>query len=165
MSAKKKLPIVQRVLQLLRMFLSKKKFVFRFDVYDGTEESNEIYVENVYEYEFINQGTTIVVLNSGLPIYPEFSGIAPSRVKLSVNYNEKDETIYKYEFLPLDYIAIVDPSANWLVGGYAGNVDAPFIASVAQFKYAPPAGRLVNFNKLVVISKEIFVAETMSKEN
>lgn len=112
-----------------------RSFVFRFDIYNGTEDANSIYVEDVYEYEFINQGTTRILINGGLYIYPEFAGIEPSRIKMDIDHQEKDETIYKYSFEPLDY----------MIGHTAATVDVPSVPVVID----NPVFR-TNFNRLIV---------------
>jgi hypothetical protein len=167
--------LAEKINRLLCRFLLTHKFVFRFDIYTGAEgEPGEIYVENVVEYEFINSGTTKIVINAGLTIYPAYAGIEPTRVKLAVNHNERDETIYKYEFFPLggdqfsgdDYRIVIDTAAG--TGGFAVTpLDVPtpvfigeIIPGITNIK--APAYEI---NKLVVISKERYIPETMHEEN
>lgn len=147
--------------------LGTKKFVFRFDEYTGAEgEPGEIYVENVVEYEFINSGTTIIELNAGLKLYPLFAGIEPTRVKLSVNYNERDETIYKYafrEFTAQDYRIVIDTNSTI---GYTSPIDNPLpIFADAIVSTIDPKEKAFGINRLIVISKERYIPETMHDEN
>jgi len=78
--------------------------VFDFDYYDGTETDNNktISDQNVYEYEFINQGNSICLIN-GMKLYPPHANIKPDRIKLDIRANEKDVQVYKYSFLPVDF--------------------------------------------------------------
>jgi len=91
--------------KLYHQYFKLREFVFDFDNYDGTETDNNHVIsdENVYEYEFINQGDSICLIN-GLKLYPQFAGIPPFRIKLDNRNREKDVQVYKYSFLPLDYI-------------------------------------------------------------
>jgi len=114
----------------------KEKFVFRFDIYDGSEDSNDIYKTDVVQYEFVNQGTTICVLNDGLLLYPQFVSIEPVRVKLDIWEQETDVNTYKYRFQEIDYTSVYDNS---------GDAIFPFIKPFV-------ASRTI-FNRLLVISK------------
>jgi hypothetical protein len=133
------------------------QFVFRFQEYDGSESQsigNQIDDSNVVEYEFINQGTTICIINEGLRIYPSYSGIEPSRVKLEIDQSEKDVTVYQFRFEDLDFFqghAIIDnfiaPGTALVITGFVPAKD--FINMPNQ-----PA-----FNRLLVISKMIATVE------
>jgi len=70
-----------------------RQFVYDFDYYNGTETDNNkcIADENVYQYEFWNQGTTPCDIN-GMILRPE------DRVKLFMYNREKDVQVYKYDF-------------------------------------------------------------------
>jgi len=92
------------VRKLYKHYFATRQFVFDFDYYDGTETDNNHVIadQNVYEYEFINQGASICLIN-GLKLYPKFAGIPPYRVKLDNRFREKDVQVYKYSFIPLDF--------------------------------------------------------------
>lgn len=134
----------------MRKKKNKKEFVFRFDIYDGTEPSMEVYDAQVVQYELINQGTTLCVINDGLYLYPKYSGIEPSRILLEIRAGEMDVTIYKYQFKRLDFqqkIAVI--AAN---GGIARNV--PYIDTFEGVTGAE------TFNRLLVVSKVKATVET-----
>lgn len=134
--------MIEEIYKKLLKFFRLRAFVFRIDIYNGTEESNSIYSDQVFQYEFINQGTTICVINGGLYLYPQFSGMCSCHKVMNVNSNEKDVTIYEYKFLPLDYqvassVVAIDPpggnfTVNRLIESHPGDIQ---------------------FNKLTVISK------------
>jgi len=73
-----------------------RQFVYDFDYYDGTETDNNkcIADENVYQYEFWNQGSTVCVIND-MNLRPE------DRIVLDIYNREKDVQVYKYYFIPI----------------------------------------------------------------
>jgi hypothetical protein len=129
-------------------FLVQRIFVFRFDIYNGTEPANSIYDEDVVEYEFFNQGNTLCIINGGLFLYPTFTGIEPSRVRMVVNANERDDTIYQYKFVPLDFREF---DFTFDAGG-GSLITVPFISDLDPGELMKP------FNRLMVKSKEKAVA-------
>ena len=90
--------ILQRIVFFIEKYILQKQFVYRHDYYDGSEQNNEIYETNVVEYEFINQGNSVCVINN-MELQPSISGIPPSSIKLDIRNNEKDVTVYRYNFL------------------------------------------------------------------
>jgi hypothetical protein len=101
--------MIEKIKYFLQQFLFKKHFVFRSQYYFETAVVSDT---NVIEYEFINVGRTSVFVNDAelLPVQlgvPVGSGIGDifSRMKLSVNYNEEDTTIYRIKF-PIQNLTI-----------------------------------------------------------
>ncbi len=125
-------------------------FVFNFDYFDGQgEDSFSIDDTDVVEYEFINQGNTICVINDGLRLYPGFTQIAPDRWKGTINDFENDMTIYKYKFEPIDFSTVY--------GVLEGVPLPPNIVQVQVPGFAPYQPFLnedsVIINRLLVITK------------
>jgi len=115
--------ILQDIWKAIQKFFLQKQFVYRYDYYDGTEKSLEVYETNVVQYEFVNQGQTVCVingmeLNPSQPFTPGITEIPPTRWKGIVNYNEKDVTVYKYRFIP---IPIVCSGSITVVGWFLTN--------------------------------------------
>lgn len=140
----------EKILKLLSVFLGVKQFTFRFDEYNGTESALQIYDGQVMEYEFINAGSSVCIINGGLKLYPEFSGMSPTRVKLSCNYNERDVTVYNYKFEKLDLSVVTDIGAVTLNGK---PIYVPFVNDTVNITYGVNPKNPVKFNRLVVISK------------
>ena len=93
------------LLKLLIGYFRAKQFVFRFQYYTGTdEESGQINDTNVVQYRFINQGTSVCLINEG-ELQPGINpggaiNLIPGKeFVLEVRSREKDVTIYKYKFL------------------------------------------------------------------
>jgi hypothetical protein len=107
------------------------------------EQNKQIKIENSVGYEFINSGGSLVKLNNGIILYPFYTGIMPFSWKSTLNSNEKDETIYEYEFIPLQ-------------GGepVLGYLYTPNTASNTLIKFDNSFG-FGSLNKLTVIVKEI----------
>jgi hypothetical protein len=122
-----------------------REFVFRFDIYNGTESSNQIYDAAVVEYEFVNQGTTVCVINDGLFLYPQYTGIPPFRLISDIKTHERDATIYNYRFQPVDY------SVQYVAmetGLGLGTASTPVVTIGSVVQPQP-------FNRLMVKSKVI----------
>lgn len=137
------------LLNLLMKFVSERQFTYRFDEYDGSEDSNQIYDGQVVEYEFINTGSTVCIINAGLKLYPVNSGMLPNRVKLHISYNEMDVTIYDYRFSSMkdELQLITDPNTMF-------NLDRVLLPLVVQYAdLSPTILKFVEFNRLIVISK------------
>jgi hypothetical protein len=127
---------------LLCKYFKRKQFVFRFDIYNGTEASNEIYDAQVIEYEFINQGQTVCVINDGLLLYPDFAGICKCSVRMDINHNEEDKTVYKYRFQNLDYVAITQTDAGT-------GITNTFLIPFPGYGENPPFSRLIVKSKVL----------------
>lgn len=134
---------------LHRVFTSfgyEKQFVFRFDIYDGSEQNLEIYDTNVVEYKFVNLGTTICYINE-MPVYPHAAYKGFDNVHLQLQVNEMDVTIYKYRFDVVDFF------------GYFSNVvfEDGSTGIVPNENAAQPRSGLAylpaKYNRLLVISK------------
>lgn len=134
---------LQKIYKKLSSFLVERYFVYRFDEYNGTEPANSIYDEDVVEYEFFNQGNTLCIINGGLFLYPAFTGIEPSRVRMVVNANECDQTIYQYKFVPLDFREF---DFTFDAGG-GTTLTVPFVSDI------DPGELMKEFSKLIVKSK------------
>lgn len=137
--------------KLFEFFLTPKEFTFRFDEYDGSEQSLQIYDGQVIEYEFINAGTTVCIIGGGLKLYPTISGLIPNRVKLAVNYNERDVTVYPYKFIPLDLTVISNNSK--LNNIFATTVRQDLVVEVTNINTRLAEKDEQKFNRLIVISK------------
>lgn len=135
--------------KLFGRFLTPKNYEFRFDEYDGSESTSFQVYNTAVEYILRNTGTTSIIINDGMKLYPPVSGIGPSEIKVTLNYNEKDVTIYNYKFVPTKLFIGNMPAT------YAGVVvrvdviiadDAAYVPSISPTKR--PA-----YNRLLVISK------------
>jgi hypothetical protein len=85
--------MLEKIYKYLLSFLIKKHFVFRSRYY---EENIVINDTNIIEYHFINVSDLSVWVND-LELLPVVFG-SPDKlheIKLSVNYNEEDTTIYR----------------------------------------------------------------------
>lgn len=143
--------LLKKIYCKIEKFFKLRHFVFRIDIYNGTEESNSIYIGQVFEYELINQGTTIIRIDGGLTLYPDFSGICSCRQRFVINANEKDESVHQFEFLPLDY-QVVDVTTSPIPPPVARDSDiVSETITRKRIEIAVPGS--VQFNKLVVISK------------
>ena len=149
---------VEQIYKKVCKFFQLRHFVYRIDIYNGTEESNSIYDNQVMEYEFINQGTTACIINDGLYLYPEYMDIEPSRIRMVVNSNERDDTVYQYRFEPPEFIAVravfIDPAP---APGFPNQIIVGALAPAKDF-LAIGGDEAVVFNKLIVKSKVIAVA-------
>lgn len=105
--------LIKVIIEIYHRLTKHKGIQFRFFVYNGMEQSNQIKIANSVEYRFINQGTSIVYINNALKLYPMWSGIAPYEITLHGHKNEFDETIYEYTFKSYadqnDYVAALTP--------------------------------------------------------
>jgi len=127
---KVRIPTLKALKAYLYAFIRAREYVYRFEYYDEQSDTSAIDDTNVVQYEFINQGTTIVEIN-GMKIYPEWAGIAPHRVLLHINYNEMDVTIYKFKFFPIDQAAattLPDPANPAFVQNFVTPDPNGFIA-------------------------------------
>lgn len=124
--------------------MKRDEFRYEFDIFDGLDPGKlSVDDTNVVEYEFINQGNTLVRINDGLKLYPQFAGIDPSRWKTTINENEMDTTIYRFRFEPLDFRAFIFTAP----GGGGTTIGVPFISN------ADPGELMKPFNRLLVITK------------
>ena len=114
--------LLYQIAVYLKNLVKRKQFVFEFIILDGTEEPKEIHDTNSIEYEFINQGNSICVINDTLFLYPQFSGIPPYRVKLDIRQREMDVQLYTYDFRPLDYQICNEITNPEAVGTYEGTI-------------------------------------------
>jgi hypothetical protein len=136
--------IIEKIVKALSRFLISKQYVYRFDYYTGSAgESGDVSDTQVVEYEFINQGSTVILIN-GMMLLPGYYGIEPSRWKSTVNYNEMDVSIYKYSF-PKE--SIQAPLVIDVVDG-ANVIPTPVISPLVYPLPGDPPG-----NRLLVISK------------
>ncbi len=141
------LEILQKILVLIKQSVSKQSFVYRFYMLNGTEGNKQIKIGNSIEYTFINSGSTVVIINNQFLIYPSYMGNFPNERKFVCNRYETDETVYKYDFRPVNSIPeILDP--------ITGNATKP----IPQFDKLGKEED--NVNRLQVIVKE-----RVSKDN
>ena len=80
--------------KLLKKYLTQAQFVFRSEYHAKNVKISDT---NVTQYEFINQGTTVVEIN-GMELQPSISGLEPVRWQSFINDNENDVTIYAVKF-------------------------------------------------------------------
>jgi hypothetical protein len=131
-------------------FLILRNFVYRFDIYNGTESANSIYDDQVMEYEFFNQGNTLCIINGGLFLYPAFTNISPNSVRMVVNANEMDQTIYEYKFVPLDFREF----DFTFPGGGGTSISVPFISDLDLGELMQPFNRLIVKSKVVAVARK-----------
>lgn len=141
--------ILKKILEVLIIKARKKEFVFRFDVYNGTESSKEIYDAQVVQYEFFNTGTTNVRINNGLILYAPWTGMKPTSILLNVNECEMDTTIYKFDFITPDLI--ISSTGQQVVG--PGPTYTNFIPGISAYKPGMISLQYPEFNQLTVVSK------------
>lgn len=115
-----------KILKAIYLRIKQPRFIqYRFYTYNGTEQNKQFKISNSIEYTIYNTGTTVVYLNNFLKLYPSWSGIEPSSIKLKCNLTEVDETIYHYSFSPYskksDLVAILAPTVA-PVGGFRNDV-------------------------------------------
>lgn len=135
--------LLEKILKFLQL-ANKRKFVeFRFMILNGTEPNKQIKIANTVQYEFINSGGSLVKLNNGIILYPFYTGIMPFSWKGEVHANESDETIYEYDFTPLQG---GEPVLGYI---YTANT-----ASNTLIKYDNSFG-FGNINRLTVILKQL----------
>lgn len=79
-------------------FFTRQTFEYRFYQYDEKTEEKQIKIANSIEYEFINSGNSIIIINDRLRLFPEYMGVEPTRWKGTLNKNEVDNTVYEYRF-------------------------------------------------------------------
>lgn len=82
--------------KLFARFITQQSFVFRSLYY---EKSVQVSDTDVVQYEFINQGNTVVDIN-GILLQPSASGLEPVRWSGPIQSNENDATVYKLKFIP-----------------------------------------------------------------
>lgn len=136
---------------------NEKQFVFDFMIYDGSDgETGIINDTNVVQYEFVNLGSTVCVIND-MVLLPVASNKEFHRIKLDIGFNEMDVTIYKYKFAGApnffinqvtvsDSVPSVDVPPEYLTNGMINTFDGP----------EDDRGRTYEsqlYNKLLVISK------------
>lgn len=91
--------LLQKIYTLLCQTLGKRqKYSYTFQVYNDLSKERQIKIGNSIEYEFRNTGSTVVIINDQLKLYPAFNGRGPSTWKGFCNKNEMDMTIYEYRF-------------------------------------------------------------------
>lgn len=134
--------IIKKIYNLLCKALDKRQpYTYYFLSLNGSEPNKQIKIGNSIEYEFRNTGSTIVILNDRLKLYPAFNGRGPSSVILKTNKNEIDLTVYEYRFeiIPVNGVT---QSLNGFLGWQLNNT---YNAD----------GLAVNINELQVIIKQI----------
>jgi hypothetical protein len=126
------------------------EFRFEFDLYDGSDPGKLSFDDtNVVEYEFINQGNTVCIINGGLRLYPGFTMIAPDRWKGTINDKENDTTIYRYKFEPLDFSMVY---ATYVPPGLPPPITELAVPGFAPYKdFLFPESPV--FDRLLVITK------------
>lgn len=84
----------EKLIKLFTRYITEAQFVFRFMYYEKNTTINDT---NVVQYEFINQGNTVIDIN-GMLLQPSASGLEPVRWISAIQNNENDVTVYKVKF-------------------------------------------------------------------
>lgn len=84
----------EKLIKLFTRYITEAQFVFRFMYYEKNTTINDT---NVVQYEFINQGNTVIDIN-GMLLQPSASGLEPVRWIGAIQNNENDVTVYKVKF-------------------------------------------------------------------
>lgn len=92
--------LLNKIYEALKKMWKRQGYEYRFYNFNGTEPNQQLKISNSIEFEFINSGTTNVILNDSLTLYASGLGFEPIRIKFVCNKNEKDLTIYNYRFVP-----------------------------------------------------------------
>lgn len=90
--------LLDKILKAILSGLKRQNYEYKFLVVNGSEPNPQIKVANSIQYEFINSGNSIAIINDTLRIYPQWCGIEPSRVKFDILKNETDVGVYEYRF-------------------------------------------------------------------
>lgn len=125
---------LETIIKLLSNYFNKKQtYEWRFFTVNGSEPNLQIKVANSIEYEFINSGNSIAVINGNLKIYPFWSGIKPFSIKFATNKNEVDVSVYEYDFINfkngdgvLGYQYTATTASNVLIPYSDASAVAPF---------------------------------------
>jgi hypothetical protein len=135
--------ILDKIYKLINYALKRENFEYKFLTVNGTEPNNQIKIANSIEYEFINSGNSIVIINDTLLIYPKWTNVSPNRVKLSIHKKETDVSVYEYRFVNID--------KNTIVGGY----EVQPLQNISQaFNWFESVNAAKPFNLLQVIIKQ-----------
>lgn len=100
---------LEKIYNLLCKALGKRQgYSYTFKRYNELSKVKQITIQNALEYEFINSGSMVVVLNDNLRLYPEFIQRGSHRQKFVCNKNEMDLTIYdfRFEIIPIGGAAV-----------------------------------------------------------
>lgn len=89
---------LDKILAFLKNSWKRQKYEYRFLSLNGTENNKQLKISNSIEYEFINSGNSLAIINDGFILYPAFMGIEPTRQKFTLNKNEQDVGVYEYRF-------------------------------------------------------------------
>jgi len=134
--------VILKIYRACLDILKPQNFEYKFFVVNGSEENKQIKIANSIEYEFVNSGSSKVILNDNLIIYPYWMGIEPVRLKFTCQKNEVDVSIYEYRF--------EDAKAGEGVWGYV------YTAVTSSNGWLPydPTGAAPLVNKLQVVVKQ-----------
>lgn len=130
-----------------KYFFTRQIFEYRFYQYNEKTQEKQIKVANSIEYEFINSGNSIIIINDRLRLFPEFMGIEPTRVKLTMNKNEVDNTVYEYRF---EQITKITP-----IQGFDAAGGAPVQTRIWGLFITDTYTRVEQYNLLQVIVKQV----------
>jgi len=98
----------EKLLKILKVaLLQKQPYEYNFLQITGKEQNKQLKIENSIEYHFINSGNSLFVLNNKLILYPQWMGVQPTEIKLTMNKNEVDNSVYEYEFRDVPFGALV----------------------------------------------------------
>jgi hypothetical protein len=133
----------KKIYELLVNALTKRQsYEWKFFVFNGSEQNPQIKIANSIEYEFINSGNSIVIINDNFKLYPYWMGVEPVRAKFSTNKNEVDVSVYEYRF--------ENVAAGVGVWGYIYTA----VSSSNAFMPYDPTGNVAPYNLLQVIVKQ-----------
>lgn len=135
----------EKIIQILKVALLKKQpYEYNFLQITGKEENKQLKIANSIEYHFINSGNSIFILNNTLMIYPKWMGVQPTELKLTMNKNEVDNSVYEYEFKNIE--------DGQLVWGYRYT---PITSVNIPIAYSITPENFPNFNLVQVIVKRV----------
>lgn len=89
---------LDKIFEFLRATWKRQKYEYNVMQFDGSEENKQLKIANSIEYEFINSGNSLIILNDRLVLHPYWMGIEPVRVKFTMNKNEVDVSVWEYRF-------------------------------------------------------------------
>lgn len=136
------LEILDKIYKAIVNGLQRQNFEYKVYNLNGTEPNKQLKIANSIQYEFVNSGNSIAVINDIYKIYPKWCGIEPTHLILNIHKNETDVSVYEYHF--------EDVPNGFGVAGLLTNA-AGFNSGLVPYNNA---GAVAPFNLLQVIVKQ-----------